>query len=43
MTAYKLKPIHAASCQRCRSTKLPHTACPQCGYYRGRQVVDNQA
>ena len=42
LTAYKLKPIHAASCQRCRSAKLPHTACPQCGYYRGRQVVDNQ-
>ncbi len=40
-TAYKLKPVHAASCQRCRSAKLPHTACPQCGYYRGRQVVEN--
>lgn len=38
LTAYKLKPLHPAACQRCRSPKLPHTACPQCGYYRGRQV-----
>ena len=41
MTSYKLKPIHAALCQRCRAAKLPHAACPQCGYYRGRQVVEN--
>ena len=41
MTSYKLRPVHAASCQRCRSAKLPHAACPQCGYYRGRLVVDS--
>ncbi len=23
----------------CRATKLPHTACPTCGTYDGRQVV----
>lgn len=39
LTAYKLKPVHAAVCQRCRSAKLPHAACLECGYYRGRQVV----
>ncbi|MCH8744699.1 MAG: 50S ribosomal protein L32 [Chloroflexi bacterium] len=38
-TAYKLKPISHAYCSRCRSAKLPHTACPSCGYYRGREVV----
>ena len=41
LTAYKLRPVQAANCQRCRSAKLPHAACPQCGYYRGRQVVDS--
>ena len=42
MTAYKLKPLHTAICPRCRSAKLPHAACPQCGYYRGRLVVDSR-
>jgi large subunit ribosomal protein L32 len=23
----------------CRATKPPHTACPTCGTYNGRQVV----
>ena len=40
LTAYKLKPIHAAICPRCRVAKRPHGACMACGYYRGRQVVD---
>ena len=39
LTAYKLKPVHPAHCPRCRVAKLPHAACRQCGYYRGRQVV----
>ena len=40
LTAYKLKRVNAAFCPRCRSAKLPHAACPECGYYRGRLVVD---
>lgn len=39
LTSYKLKPLHPAFCQRCRTAKLPHAACPQCGYYRGRRVL----
>jgi len=26
-------------CPNCREAKLPHRACPHCGYYRGRQVI----
>lgn len=26
-------------CPNCLETKLPHRACPHCGYYKGRQVV----
>jgi large subunit ribosomal protein L32 len=24
------------TCANCNSPKLPHVACPDCGYYRGR-------
>jgi len=26
-------------CPRCSEIKMPHKACPSCGYYRGRQAV----
>ena len=26
-------------CPNCHERKLPHRVCPQCGYYRGREVV----
>ncbi len=28
------------NCQKCKQPRLPHTACPTCGYYRGRVVLD---
>lgn len=27
-------------CPQCKQLKLPHSACPFCGYYKGRQVVE---
>ena len=29
-----------SACNRCRSPKLPHVACPTCGTYNSRQVVE---
>ncbi|MEO7979810.1 MAG: 50S ribosomal protein L32 [Sporichthyaceae bacterium] len=28
------------ACQRCREPKLAHIACPHCGTYNGRDVLD---
>ena len=28
-----------AACANCGTPKLPHKACPECGFYRGRQVI----
>jgi large subunit ribosomal protein L32 len=28
-----------AACPNCGTPKLPHKACPECGFYRGRQVI----
>ncbi|MBM3943401.1 MAG: 50S ribosomal protein L32 [SAR202 cluster bacterium] len=36
---YRLSPLHPSVCPRCRSPRLPHTACPRCGTYKGRQVL----
>ena len=27
-------------CRQCSHAVLPHTVCGNCGYYRGRQVVE---
>ena len=32
-----------AKCPNCHEMKQPHQACPQCGYYKGREVVDTGA
>ena len=29
-----------STCDRCRQVKLPHTACPTCGTYKGRTAID---
>jgi large subunit ribosomal protein L32 len=26
-------------CTNCHEPKLPHHACPHCGYYKGREIV----
>ena len=41
-THYKSNLISTVKCPQCGSTKLPHRACPNCGYYRGRPVVSSK-
>ena len=38
-THYKAGHVQTAICAQCSQAKLPHRACPNCGYYRGRPVV----
>ena len=28
------------ACQSCGAVKLRHRVCPECGFYRGRQILD---
>ncbi len=28
-----------SECPHCHEMKLPHRACPRCGYYKGREVM----
>jgi large subunit ribosomal protein L32 len=29
-----------AECPNCHESKLPHRACPHCGRYKGREVIE---
>jgi len=35
-----LKKVSLSKCAHCGKPVLPHRACQNCGYYRGRQVID---
>lgn len=30
----------ASTCANCGESKIPHRACPHCGHYRGREVME---
>ncbi len=36
---HALKRLSVSSCPQCPSAVRPHRACPQCGYYNGREVI----
>jgi large subunit ribosomal protein L32 len=29
-----------SECPNCHERKMPHRACPKCGYYKGREIVE---
>lgn len=35
-----IKMSNLSECPQCHSPKLPHRACLNCGYYKGRQVIE---
>ncbi|RKY75803.1 50S ribosomal protein L32 [candidate division KSB1 bacterium] len=38
-THKKLSAVQVVECPHCHQPKLPHRACPSCGYYKGRMVI----
>ena len=38
-THYKTSAPTVTVCPKCHEPKLPHTACPECGEYKGRMVI----
>ena len=32
-----------ATCPNCGATVIYHRVCPECGYYRGRQIIVKDA
>ena len=39
----KLSVPSFSECPRCKAPKLPHFVCPECGYYKGKQVAKEVA
>lgn len=37
---HALKAETLSACENCNSAHIKHRACPNCGMYRGRKVVD---
>jgi large subunit ribosomal protein L32 len=37
---WKTTPAPLVACGRCRELKLPHVACPTCGTYNERTILD---
>ena len=37
-----LKSHSLSECPNCHERKMPHRACPKCGYYKGREVLERQ-
>jgi large subunit ribosomal protein L32 len=35
-----LTAITTSECPNCHERKLPHRACPKCGTYKGREVLE---
>ncbi|MCR4403992.1 MAG: 50S ribosomal protein L32 [Candidatus Acetothermia bacterium] len=35
----KAEPVAASECPHCHEPKLPHRVCPECGYYKGMEIV----
>jgi large subunit ribosomal protein L32 len=36
---FRLGVPNLAECPQCHKPKLSHTVCPECGFYKGKQVV----
>jgi large subunit ribosomal protein L32 len=34
------RPLKLMTCPRCKHSIISHVACPYCGTYQGRQVID---
>ncbi len=39
-THWKAKMPALSTCPNCLSPKLPHRVCKECGYYKGRTVIE---
>jgi len=39
-THWRLRTPAITECPHCHEPKLPHRACPHCGYYNGMEIIE---
>ena len=39
---HALSPRNLVQCSNCSEMRLPHTICPNCGHYKGREVISQE-
>jgi len=39
---HALKARNLVQCSNCSEMRLPHTVCPNCGHYKGREVISQE-
>ncbi|HOX10644.1 MAG TPA: 50S ribosomal protein L32 [Candidatus Moranbacteria bacterium] len=37
---FKIKTVKTVTCPKCGKQKLQHKACPHCGFYKGKEVIN---
>ncbi|SDM89442.1 50S ribosomal protein L32 [Acetanaerobacterium elongatum] len=40
---WKLATPGFSKCTQCGELKLPHRVCPNCGYYKGKEIIKKEA
>ena len=41
-THYKLEAANTVKCKNCGASIKPHRICPECGFYKGKNVVEKE-
>ena len=39
---HALSTRNLVQCSNCSEMRLPHTVCPNCGHYKGREVISQE-
>lgn len=42
-SVWKLSPPAFAKCSQCGELMVPHRVCGNCGYYKGREIIQKEA
>ena len=42
-SVWKLKAPTLVNCPQCKELTTPHKVCPNCGFYKGKEVVKKEA
>lgn len=40
---WKLKAPNLTRCSQCHTLKAPHRVCDECGYYKGKEIIEKAA